>query len=329
VQNVGYENPSFSHFISTDYWEFASAPGLPPSKQGWVAQFYDNACPGAEDVDTLLAVAAGKASGTPDALKGMTGYAPPTISSSDAYDLEASSDKQLRFAAISELNAIPTLDPQIDFLQRNQKAVEASTEDIAVASELPPLVEDGAYTNDSLGKGLKLASQIVRAGFSTRIFYVSQGGYDTHAGQVDSADPLNVGRHPELLSNFNSSVDAFLREMELSGNLDRVLIMTFSEFGRRVAENGSTGTDHGAGNCLFVIGGQVNGGVYGGQPDLNPQNLIRGSLRYRIDFRAVYARVIETWFGQEASPIFGQHAYDTIIFPVLPEIDFVKTAPPV
>jgi uncharacterized protein (DUF1501 family) len=329
VQNVGYENPNFSHFISTDYWEFGTVPGEPLPKPGWVARFLDNACSGAEDVDVLLAVAVGKSSGTPDALNGMAGYAPPTIVSADAYALEVNSDQERRLAAISALNSIPTLDPQIDFLQRSQNAVEASTEDIAVASELPPLVEEAAYTNDSLGKGLKLASQIVRAGFSTRIFYVTQGGYDTHADQVGLGDPLNTGRQPDLLSNLGSSVDAFLREMELSGNLDRVLIMTFSEFGRRVAENGSTGTDHGAGNCLFVIGGQVNGGVYGGQPDLHPENLHRGCLSYRVDFRAVYARVIETWFGQEASPIFGQHAYDTIIFPVLPEIDFVKTAPPV
>jgi uncharacterized protein (DUF1501 family) len=327
VQNVGYENPDFSHFTSTDYWEFGTVPGEPLPKQGWVARFYDNACAGAENVDALLAVVAGTSGGTPDALKGMTGYAPPTIDSPDAYDLEASSDKALRLAAISALNSIPTLDPQIDFLQRSQNSVEASTQDIAVASEMPLLVEDGAYTNDSLGKGLKLASQIVRAGFGTRIFYVRQGGYDTHANQVNAADPVNAGRHAVLMSNLNSSVDAFLREMELSGNLDRVLIMTFSEFGRRVAENGSTGTDHGAGNCLFVIGGQVEGGVYGGQPDLSPDNLIKGNLRHRIDFRTVYARVIESWFDRQASPIFGPLDYDTIILPQLSEVDFLKTAP--
>ncbi|UCC97886.1 MAG: DUF1501 domain-containing protein [Phycisphaerales bacterium] len=326
VQNVGYENPNFSHFTSTDYWEFGTIPGAPLPKQGWVARFYDNACAGAENVDALLAVVAGTSGGTPDALNGMTGYAPPTIDSPDAYDLEVSSDRALRLAAISALNSIPTLDPHIDFLQRSQNAVEVSTQDIAVAGEVPLLVEDGAYTSDSLGQGLKLASQIIRAGFGTRIFYVRQGGYDTHANQVNAADPANSGRHAVLMSNLNSSIDAFLREMELSGNLDRVLIMTFSEFGRRVAENGSAGTDHGAGNCLFVIGGQVRGGVYGGQPDLNSENLIRGNLRHRIDFRTVYARVIESWFETQALPIFGQLDYDTIILPQLPEIDFLNTA---
>ncbi len=326
VQNVGYENPNFSHFTSTDYWEFGTVPGDPLPKQGWVARLYDNACAGAENVDALLAVAAGTSGGTPDALKGMSGYAPPTIDSPAAYDLEASSDAALRLAAISSLNSIPTLDPQIDFLQRSQNSVDASTQDIAVAGAMPLLVEAGAYTTDSLGKGLKLASQIIRAGFGTRIFYVSQGGYDTHANQVNPADPANAGRHAVLMSNLNSCVDAFLREMELSGNLDRVLIMTFSEFGRRVAENGSAGTDHGTANCLFVIGGRVKGGVYGGQPNLNPAGLFKGNLRYRIDFRAVYARIIESWFGLRATAVFGQPAYDTIISPQLAEIDLLTTA---
>jgi uncharacterized protein (DUF1501 family) len=302
-------------------------PGVPLPKQGWVARFYDNTCAGAEDVDALLAVVAGTTGSTPDALKGMTGYDPPTIDTPDAYSLDVSSDRALRLAAITALNSIPTLDPQIDFLQRSQNSVEVSTEDIAVAGQIPLLVENGAYTNDSLGKGLKLASQIIRAGFGTRIFYVRQGGYDTHANQVSPADPVNGGRHAALMSNLNSSIDAFLREMELSGNLDRVLIMTFSEFGRRIAENGSSGTDHGAANCLFVIGGQVRGGVYGGQPDLNPDNTIKGNLRHRIDFRAVYARVIESWFDGQAAPIFGQSDYDTVISPQFPEVDFLSTAP--
>ena len=99
------------------------------------------------------------------------------------------------------------------------------------------------------------------------------------------------------MNKLNSCVHAFLREMELSGNLNRVVLMTFSEFGRRVGENGSKGTDHGAGNCLFVMGGQVNGGVYGGQPDLREQNLIKGNLKYRIDFRSVYSQIVEGWIG--------------------------------
>jgi uncharacterized protein (DUF1501 family) len=326
VQNVGYENPNFSHFTSTDYWEFGTVPGDPSPKGGWLARVYDSACVGAQNADALLAVVAGTSGATPDALKGMTGYTPPTIGSPDAYDLEASSDAALRLATISALNSIPTLDPQIDFLQRSQDSLEGSTQDIATAGATPLLVEAGAYTTDSLGKGLKLTSQIIRAGFGTRIFYVSQDGYDTHANQVNPADPANGGRHATLMSNLNSCVDAFLREMELSGNLDRVLIMTFSEFGRRVAENGSAGTDHGTANCLFVIGGQVRGGVYGGQPDLNPDRLIKGNLRYRIDFRTVYARVIESWFGLPAAPVFGQDAYDTIISPQLAEIDLLNTA---
>lgn len=326
INNVGYENPSLSHFTSTDYWEYGSSPAEVLPQQGWGARFFNTACPQA-NVDSLFAVVAGKSGSTPDALSGMTGYTPPTISSPDAYQLSADSDETLRFSAIEAVSNISTSDPQIDFLQQSQKAVFDSTADIKVASQVPLLVPEGSYTDDSLGRGLKLASQIIRAGFSTRIFYVTQGGYDTHANQGDSADPLNTGSHPSLLSALSSCFDAFLTEMDLSGNLDRVLVMTFSEFGRRVAENGSNGTDHGAGNCMFVAGGKVIGGIYGGQPDLNPANLIQGNLKYVIDFRSVYARIMESWFGVRAAPILGRDVYNSVIYPQLSEIVFIDDIP--
>src|SRR5690606_25358524 len=109
--------------------------------------------------------------------------------------------------------------------------------------------------------------KIIRSNFSTRVFYVSQGGYDTHANQIAPSDPGELGSHADLLQAFDSSLDAFLTEMDLSGNLDRVLVLTFSEFGRRIKENGSFGTDHGAANVMFALGGGVRGGTYGGQPD--------------------------------------------------------------
>ena len=182
----------------------------------------------------------------------------------------------------------------------------------------------GTYTNDGFGNGLKLASQVIRAGFNTRIFYVSQGGYDTHANQIATGDPLNQGDHPRLLNTFNQNLHAFMSEMNASGDLDRVLVMTFSEFGRRVKENGSKGTDHGAANVMFLLGGGLNAGIYGGQPNLT--NLIKGNLRHTVDFRTVYSRVIETWFGSSAAPVFGQAAYDNTIAPELSEVDFIATS---
>ena len=326
IQNVGYPNPNFSHFISTDYWEFGSAPGEVMPRTGWVARMYNHACTTEEQTNALFMMTAGRAGSTPDTFKGMIGYVPPTIDRASSYKLYASDDKALRLAALSKLANIPadsTDNDDIAFLRQAQQTAQQSVLDIAVADKQPLLVPADSYTSDSLGRGLKLASKIIRSGFKTRLFYVSQGGYDTHAGQVDPSDPLNAGNHPKLMNKFNRNVNGFLKEMELSGNLDRVLIMTFSEFGRRVKENGSLGTDHGAGNCLFVLGGAVKGGLYGGQPDLNKNHLIKGNLRYKIDYRSIYGRVLEGWLGQSPTQIFSQTVYDNVIKPQYAEIDFI------
>ena len=320
VQNVGYVNPNLSHFTGTDFWEYGYITGDPAPAQGWAARFFDNHCSGM-DADALTMVAAG-ISTVPNTLIGVSGYTPPAIADPANYALNFNADAPLRQAAITALNNVATADPEIDFLQRSENVAEASIADIATASALGSIVLPGTYSADSLGEGLQLVSQIIRAGFPTNIFYVNQSGYDTHGNQVNAADPLNAGDHPVLLDALDRSLDAFLSEMELSGNLDRVVLITFSEFGRRVAENGSAGTDHGAANCLFVAGGQVNGGVYGGQPDL--VNLIKGNLPHAIDFRSVYTRVIESWFEADASAVFGSGFYGTIAVADLPQIEFIR-----
>jgi uncharacterized protein (DUF1501 family) len=290
-----------------------------------MARYFDNACAGLGEVNPLAITAAG-ISRVPDCFKGITGYSPPAISKTHNYALRADTDGDARLAAIHAVNSIATSDPDLDFLQRSENQTEASIQDLQTAAARPTLVPESDYTDDSLGRGLKLISQIIRAGFSTRIYYASQGGYDTHGVQVNLGNPLSAGEHPRLLGAFDTSVDAFLTEMELSGNIDRVLVMTFSEFGRRVKENGSgsrRGTDHGAANCLFVMGGQVRGGVYGGQPDLT--DLIKGNLKHKIDFRSVYAKVIEGWLGGRATTVFDDAIYNGVIRSELAELAFLKS----
>lgn len=323
VHNVGYVNPDLSHFSATDYFEYGYVPGATKPTQGWAARFFDNACSGAPNQYSLSMMASGISS-IPTSMLNATNYTAPAVASANSYSLQTGQDRALRLAAITALNTVATSDPNIDFLQRSENAAEASIADVATAVAQADLVAAGSYQNDSLGNGLKLASQIVRAGFKTRIFYVSQSGYDTHANQIATGDPLNQGDHPRLLDSLDKSVNAFLTEMDLSGNLNRVLVMTFSEFGRRVQENASVGTDHGAANCLMVMGGRVAGGVYGGQPDLT--NLIKGNLDYKVDFRSVYSQVIEGWFKNNAAAVFGQSVYDSIISVDLPTIPFLKGA---
>ncbi len=321
LQSVGYVNPDFSHFTSTDYWETGAVPGQPIPPQGWVSRFYDNSCAGQGDGEALFMAATGTST-VPDMLSGSQNYVPPAIADATKYALKASADKTHRLAAIHTMNNLPTLDSDIDFLQRSVNTVEASSADIALAQAMESPAPNG-YTTDSLGNGLKLASKIIRKGFNTRIFYVSQGGYDTHANQVGAGmDVTATGDHQKLLGNLSRNVDSFLFEMQASGNLDRVLILTFSEFGRRIAENGSSGTDHGAANVMFAFGGGVNGGVFGGQPNL--ANPIKGNLRHSLDFRSVYGAIIENWFGGSAAPVFGQPTYDSIIAPQMGDLQFIK-----
>jgi uncharacterized protein (DUF1501 family) len=327
LQNVGYVNPDLSHFSSTDYWETGSVPGTTLPTQGWVARFYDNTCNGTGDPEALFMAATGMST-VPGSFENATNYTPPAVSSASSYNLTvngstsaSTTDRTARLSAIHSLNTLTTSDPEVDFIQRSENTAEASITDIATASQQTDLVPAGSYTTDTFGTGLKLASQVIRAGFKTRIFYVSQGGYDTHANQVDTNDPLNGGDHPQLLGVFNQNLHAFLTEMQLSGNLDRVLVLTFSEFGRRVAQNSSNGTDHGAANVMFALGGGVNGGVYGGQPDL--ANLIKGNLAHQVDFRAVYSQVIENWFGAQAAPVFGTTAYNSTIQTDMAKVRFV------
>ncbi len=318
LHRVGYVNPNLSHFTATDYYELGVAPGQPLPTDGWLARYYDHHCSGCE-VEALRFATTGTSS-LPKSMIGATGYVPPAINDPATYQFSASNDAAARLASMANLNSIATSDPALDFLQKSFSVAADSIADIGVAQATPLLVAPGAYSADSLGRGLQLVSQVIRAGLGTKVFYVTQGGYDTHAAQVASG-AADQGFHAGLLGALNQSLDAFLTEMELSGNLDRVVVMTYSEFGRRVKENGSLGTDHGAANCSFVFGGPVIGGVYGGQPDL--VNLISGSLAHNVDFRAVYSRALQGLFGASTREVFGEDVYNSIIVPDMAKVPFL------
>jgi uncharacterized protein (DUF1501 family) len=138
----------------------------------------------------------------------------------------------------------------------------------------------------------------------TRVYYVAQGGYDTHSNQA--------GSHQQLMRELDSSMSAFVADLKAQGNFDRVMMMTFSEFGRRVAENGSGGTDHGAAAPLFVAGGAVKPGIFGTAPSLTKLN--NGDLIHSVDFRSVYATVLSKWLKAPVEPILHRN------FPILPFI---------
>ena len=153
------------------------------------------------------------------------------------------------------------------------------------------------YPASRLGNDLQTVSRLIAGGRPTRIYYVSLGGFDTHTNQAAT--------HQRLLTEFGDAMAAFLKDMEQQGNLDRVLVLTFSEFGRRVKQNGSGGTDHGAGAPLFVFGGKVKAGLHGEAPDLAPDALHRGDVVHRVDFRSVYATLLERHLGADSAEVLG------------------------
>jgi uncharacterized protein (DUF1501 family) len=181
-------------------------------------------------------------------------------------------------------------------------ALASSQELKRIAASYRPAAQ---YPASQFAKGLQSIAQLIDADLGTRVFYLSLGGFDTHAGQRNA--------HARLLKELGEGLAAFQRDLEAHGRADRVLTMTFSEFGRRVAENASGGTDHGAAEPMFVLG-PVRGGIVGDHPSLT--DLDHGDLKHAIDFRSVYSTVLEGWLGASTEKVLGQR-FDSLPTPLL------------
>ena len=193
------------------------------------------------------------------------------------------------------MQPVPGEEPTVDFLTHTaMDALVASDEIKRVAGRFS---DTATYPRDPFSVKLRLVSELIAAGAPTRVYYVGLGGFDTHAAQA--------GRHDRLLEQTGAGLDAFVRDLSQKGLLDRVLVITFSEFGRRVAENASAGTDHGAAAPMFLIGGAVKPGIHGTHPSL--ADLDQGDLKFQTDFRAVYATVLDRWMGVASQGILGGH----------------------
>lgn len=290
VQQVGYPNPNRSHFKSMDIWETASPEGRLHS--GWIGRYFDNQCPGADACDPQSGIALMNES--PLAMRGES-FAPVSFDNPDDLSLQPIGRYDAR-AVIESLNR-PRETPdtggnetELDFLTRTALNAQVSAETIRRAARK----DDGnEFPNTPLGRSLRNVSRMIAAELSTRVYYVSLGGFDTHARQ---ANP-----HRSLLNQLAQSLKAFVGALKRNGHYERVCVMTFSEFGRRVEENGSGGTDHGEAAPMFLLGGGVKPGVVGPAPDLRKLN--RGDLPFAIDFRRVYAGVLKSWMGADPAAV--------------------------
>jgi uncharacterized protein (DUF1501 family) len=305
IQGVGYPNPDRSHFRSMEIWHTAD-PRNKSVQFGWLGRYLDNTCPGCDPQRNQINPLGGINIGgwMPVALKSQRGlsialenpdsfgWVPLTEDERDAEKVTTTFEKLNRIVA-KNLN-----DPRIarlDFLSRVAMNAKLSSDRIR---DVAKKHKGGAtYPTTALGRQLQLVSQMIAGELDTRVYYVSMGGFDTHASQR--------GAHERLLTELADAVEIFHNDLQKQGNSERVLTMTFSEFGRRVAENASGGTDHGAAAPMFVFGKRVKAGIFGAHPSLAPDKLDRGDVPFHTDFRCVYATVLENWLGAKTVPILG------------------------
>lgn len=314
IQGVGYPNPNRSHFRSTEIWQTASDSNR-VEKNGWIGRYFDNACAGA---DPTVGVVIGNQ--LPQAFfaakpKGIVFNNPQNYRFMASGDTEESY-KKLNDAEMSgmQMDDVPdnsnsggsiamlpagmpmTGGRAVEFISRTALDAQHSSDEVrAIAAKVQ---NTAVYPGSQLGNGLKMVAKLIGGGMSTRIYYVSQGGYDTHTNQIATQQ--------RLLADLADSLKAFVDDMKAQGNQGRVMVMTFSEFGRRVAENANGGTDHGAAAPMFVIGNKVKAGLLGQYPSLAPQDLYQGDVKYNVDFRSVYAGLLESWLKTKSSPILGK-----------------------
>jgi uncharacterized protein (DUF1501 family) len=310
VQGVGYPNPNRSHFRSTEIWQTASDSNR-FEKYGWLGRYFDHTCTGCEPTVAVnigrqmpQAFTAARPKGVslenPQSYRftGQTDAAGGRMMESGSREMSEADTDMNSGGSIGAIGgpAARVNGSALDFLERTALDAQVSSEQIRAISSRP--MAQANYPASQLGNGLKLVAKLIGGGLPTRIFYVSQGGYDTHSNQA--------GAQERLLRNLGDSIKAFRQDMASQGNQQRVLLMTFSEFGRRVNENANAGTDHGAAAPMFIFGDGIKAGLFGEYPSLAPEDLFQGDLKYTVDFRSVYATVLEAWLKTKSEPILGR-----------------------
>ncbi len=297
VQGVGYPNPNRSHFKSMDIWHTAdtSATG-----DGWLGRYFDAECCGVGDggkpePEPMAGIAIGREA--PLAMQGRfsraIGFEDPSLFrwlGKDVHESLGDGYEQINRRGVVEGVAPET---SAGFLMRTALDAQVSSDQIRRAVAQRPL---SPYPNNELSRQLQMVSSMIRAGLKTRVYYATLGGFDTHAGQGGEQ-----GRHAQLMDTLSSSLRAFYDDLKKQGNDGRVMTMSFSEFGRRVAQNASGGTDHGTAAPMFLFGPMVKAGVHGKHPSLT--DLDQGDLKFGTDFRGVYSSILETWLKADSKKI--------------------------
>ena len=292
LNNVGYPNPDRSHFRSMDIWQTGSASNEYITT-GWVGRYLDAQCHGCDkptyalEIDDVLSLA----------LKGENSKA---IAMKDPKRLFGTSNETF-FKDVMK-NHKDGDEETVDYLYKTMSETLSSANYIFQQSRAHPSSAD--YPKTELGNGLKTIASLIFSDINTKVYYISLGSFDTHVNQEN--------QQQRLFTELSEAVKAFTADLKSNNRFNDVLMFTFSEFGRRVSQNASGGTDHGTANNMFLIGGALKQkGVINSMPDLN--DLDEGDLKYKIDFKAVYATVLKNWLDSDDSAILGKK-YDHLSF---------------
>lgn len=300
IQRVGYQNSSRSHFYGTDIWSTADPNNS--TESGWVGRYLSTL----SDSDPL---AAWNTTGdTPHGLQA-PGVSVASIPSVTAYAFNSPNGGTEamfeRAAATSIASHVPVDQPHVAFVSTTVQAALSTLDRVATVGSYKPTV---IYPNNGFGQALQAVAGAMVKQMGTKVFWVQTGGFDTHASEDTNG---TNGAYSKLMANLSDGLKAFYDDLNNQGLLGDTLLLSFSEFGRRITENGSKGTDHGAASVLLAMGGGVHGGLFGTAASLNPdpQNPTLenngGDVHYETDFRSVYARVIDNWLGGSSVSILG------------------------
>ena len=299
IQGVGYPNPNRSHFESMDRWQCGEVAAK-VSGHGWLAKSVPDLAKGKGGGVPVMHVGSEK---LPMACRG-TSQGVFSINQDQPFDLKlglpGSVEEQARKKLLADVAAIrpdENGDDLLQFVRRRHLQTYTSVEKLkTILKNMSKEQARYGFGPGSLYMKLDLIGRLIEGGFGTRVFYVSIDGFDTHGNQAATQQ--------NLFQQIDQAVAALFQRLQRSGDDRRTLLMTFSEFGRRAAENGSKGTDHGSGSCLFVVGPGVKPGPHGKHPSLT--DLLNGDLKYHTDFRRVYATLLENWLKVDSKMVLGE-----------------------
>jgi uncharacterized protein (DUF1501 family) len=292
VQSVGYENQNFSHFRSTDIWMSGDSSNNRFSrvKTGWMGRYLESEYPGYPDAYPNTDM--------PDPLAIQISSIPTVAVQGTVFSMGLSiTDPEKIYTFANPFSDYPLTAPpankELRFLRVISEKTKIYSDIIRAAYRRANNL--AAYPDNGLAHQLQIVARLIKGGLKTRVFTVTVGGFDTHKKQVNASD-TSTGNHAKLMKDLSTAINAFQKDMELMQLDDRVLGMTFSEFGRRIKSNASLGTDHGAAAPVILFGKHAKKGILGTSPNIPADIQVVNNVPFQYDFRSVYASVLERWF---------------------------------